>query len=54
MVVREKSFLVRALLVIANPAPWLPCLLPFLWIMPCRVGNNTTDYVRIYFARNPY
>lgn len=50
MVVREDSFLVRALLVIANPVPWLPSLLP-MRMEQCRVGNNTTDFVRVTFWR---
>ena len=51
MVLRENSFLVRALLVVANPVPWLPSLLPFVWIEQCRVGDNTTDFVRVTFWR---
>jgi hypothetical protein len=50
MVLRENSFLVRALLVVANPVPWLPSLLP-LCAERCRVGNNTTDFVRVSFFK---
>jgi hypothetical protein len=47
MVLRENSFLVRALLVVANPVPWLPSLLPFVRMERCRVGDNTTDFVKV-------
>jgi hypothetical protein len=50
MVFRENSFVVRALLVITNPVPWLPSLLP-MRMEQCRVGNNTTDFVRVSFFK---
>jgi hypothetical protein len=48
MIAHENSFLVRALLIVANPAPWLPPLLP-VRMERCRIGNNTTDFVRIFW-----
>jgi hypothetical protein len=50
MVLRENSLLVRALLVVLNPAPWLPSLLP-LRMERCRIGDNMTDFVKVSFFR---
>lgn len=50
MILREDSFLFRALMVIANPVPWLPSLLP-LRAQRVRIGNNTTDFSRVTFWR---
>jgi len=50
MVLRENSFLVRVLLVVAYPAHWLPSLFP-LRMERCRVGDNTTDFVKVSFWR---
>ena len=47
MVLRENSFLVRALYIVANPVPWLPSLLPFVQVERCRVGDNMTDFVKV-------
>lgn len=48
MVLRESSFLFRALMVLANPVPWLPSLLP-LRAERVRIGDNTTDFSRVTF-----
>ena len=50
MVLRENSLLVRALLVVSNPVPWLPSLLP-LRMERCRIGSNMTDFVKVSFFR---
>ena len=48
MIFRQSSIIVKALLWLASPTYFLPQLFP-LKIERARVGNNTTDYVKISF-----
>jgi hypothetical protein len=50
MLMRYDSRLLRVLVCVANPSQYLPALFP-LWIMPARVGNDYTTFVRVTFGR---
>lgn len=49
MVVRADSTFLSILLILANPTPRLPKLLPIA-VEHARVGNDYTSFVRIYCA----
>jgi hypothetical protein len=50
MLMRYDSRLLRVLVCVANPSQYLPALLP-LWVMPARVGDDYTTFVRVTFGR---
>jgi hypothetical protein len=49
MVLRSDSRALRVLLALVYPASFLPALLP-VRVAPCRIGDNTTDFVRVSLA----
>jgi len=49
MVLRSDSRALRVLLALVYPTPFLPALLP-VRVMPARVGDNTTDFVRVFIS----
>jgi hypothetical protein len=50
MLMRYDSRLLRVLVCVANPSQYLPALFP-LWVMPARVGDDYTTFVRVTFGR---
>ena len=52
MILRTDSLALRVLLFVASPTMYLPLLFP-LRVEPCRVGANTTDFVRVFLKRYP-
>lgn len=49
MVIKTGSVLFRVLLVVANPVPWLPSIVP-LRIEAARVGSDTTTWCKVSFG----
>jgi hypothetical protein len=48
MIFKQSSVYVKALMFFANPTSLLPRLFP-LTVEHARVGDNTTDFVRVSF-----
>lgn len=50
MIVHRHSLTFRIIMFLNNPTYWLPPLFP-LWTEHARVGDNTTDYLRVTFRK---